>query len=552
MKVLFIARHFTYFRNFESVIAALAERGHQVHLAADREEALGGRELVERLAADFPRHVTSSFTPILHWGRYRRLSGALRIGLDYLRYSDPRYTTTPKLRDRAYERTAWFVLALARWPCRRLVTHALERLEAAVPRQLGIDDFIREQQPDVLLVTPLIELGSPQLDYVRAARSLGVRSALCVWSWDHLSSKALIRVVPDRIIVWNDVQRDEAERFHGIGPDRVVVTGAQCFDQWFDRAPSRDRDTFCGAIGLPSDRPLVLYVCSALFKNSPSEADFVLEWIGAIRRSTDARLRDAAILVRPHPQRLDEWTPDVRASLARGGAVLWGSNPVEQESRAGYFDSMFHASAVVGLNTSALVEAAIVDRPVLTLLLPEFRHNQEGTFHFHHLLTVGGGFLNVSRSIEEHAEQLAHALAGGVVRPNRPFVERFIRPRGVHVAATPVFADAVETIARDRTAVKADGRFWTLTLRPLIWTLVLAGRVPYLERMYWNPVKRAEWAANVRAIRRKDVERRTKRWGKAGRVALRMPQRAIVRVKTALKQALGAVGLARHSDSESS
>ncbi len=156
MKVLFIARHFTYFRNFESVIAALADRGHQVHLAADREEALGGRDLVDRLAARFPERVTAGFTPILNWGRYRRLSGALRIGLDYLRYSDPRYETTPKLRDRAHERTAWFVLALARLPCRGLVTRILERLEAAVPRQLGVDDFIRDQRPDVLLVTPLI------------------------------------------------------------------------------------------------------------------------------------------------------------------------------------------------------------------------------------------------------------------------------------------------------------------------------------------------------------------------------------------------------------
>ncbi len=42
MNVLFIARHFTYFRNFDSVVAALAERGHRVHLAADREEAQGG------------------------------------------------------------------------------------------------------------------------------------------------------------------------------------------------------------------------------------------------------------------------------------------------------------------------------------------------------------------------------------------------------------------------------------------------------------------------------------------------------------------------------
>ena len=77
------------------------------------------------------------------------------------------------------------------------MVRALERLEQAVPRQIGVDAFVRGQQPDLLLITPLIELGSPQLDYVRAARALGIRSALCVWSWDHLSSKALIRVVPD-------------------------------------------------------------------------------------------------------------------------------------------------------------------------------------------------------------------------------------------------------------------------------------------------------------------------------------------------------------------
>ena len=119
------------------------------------------------------------FTPILHWGRYRRLAGALRLGLDYLRYSDPRYDTTPKIRERAYDRTPFFVLLLARLPGRSAAwSRALERLEQAVPRQLGIDEFLAEQQPDVLLITPLIELGSPQLDYVRAARALGIRSAL--------------------------------------------------------------------------------------------------------------------------------------------------------------------------------------------------------------------------------------------------------------------------------------------------------------------------------------------------------------------------------------
>ena len=54
-------------------------------------------------------------------------------------------------------------------------------------------------------------------------------------SWDHLSSKALLHIPPDRTIVWNDVQKREAMEMHGIAADSIVVTGAQCYDQWFDK-----------------------------------------------------------------------------------------------------------------------------------------------------------------------------------------------------------------------------------------------------------------------------------------------------------------------------
>ena len=154
------------------MIAALAERGHRVHLAADREERLAAatwsidwRDAIRRKSRRLP--------PILQWGRYRRLSSALRIGLDYLRYSDPRYEATPKIRERAYERTPLLVLALAKLPFRGLLTRVLAMLERAVPRRIGVDEFITEHQADVLLITPLIELGSPQLDYMRAARGTG-------------------------------------------------------------------------------------------------------------------------------------------------------------------------------------------------------------------------------------------------------------------------------------------------------------------------------------------------------------------------------------------
>ena len=484
MKVLFIARHFTYFRNFDSVIALLAERGHRIHLAADRDEVSGGRELVDRLAARYAG-VTVGLTPIHEFGRYTRLTRALRLGLDYLRYSDPRYESMPKIRQRAYDRTPRFVLALARLPLRPLVTGLIERLEEAVPQHKGVRAFLEEQQPDLLLITPLIELGSPQLDYVRTARRLGLRSALCIWSWDHLSSKALIRVVPDALFVWNEAQKEEASRFHGIGAERVIVTGAQCFDRWFGRTPSRDRAAFCVRAGLPDDRPFLLYVCSALFRGSRSEADFVREWVRAVRSAPAAELREMNILVRPHPQRLEEW----REAPPLDEAVLWGSNPVDEDGRSDYFDSMFYAAGVVGLNTSALVEAAVIDRPVYSILPPEFRENQEGTFHFHHLLTIGNGFLNTSASLEGHVQQLAALAAGEAPRRNRAFVERFVRPHGLETAATPVFANAVESLAARPASAPERPPFWVFLLRPVVYALVLAGRLPLLERLYWNPAK---------------------------------------------------------------
>jgi hypothetical protein len=82
--------------------------------------------------------------------------------------------------------------------------------------------------PDVVLITPLVDIGSPQLDHFAAARRLGLRTVLPVGSWDHLSSKALLRTYPDRLTVWNAAQRAEAIDLHGVPADRVVVTGAQC------------------------------------------------------------------------------------------------------------------------------------------------------------------------------------------------------------------------------------------------------------------------------------------------------------------------------------
>jgi hypothetical protein len=452
MKLLFVARHFTYFRNFDSVIRLLASRGHTIHLAVERDDTLGATALVEALASEFPG-VTYGEAPRREADDWARLAARVRLGSDYLRYLEPEYASTPRLRSRAAERAPAFAVrfgesVLSRsGPVRSALRWTLRSAEAALPGSERIERYLREQAADVMLITPLIGVvGSSQIDYVRAARVLGLPTALCVWSWDHLSSKALIRDVPDRVMVWNEVQKDEARRLHGVPDERIAVTGAQCFDRWFGRQPSRTRAEFCAQAGLAVDPPLILYVGSALFDGSPPEAEFVLRWIARLRASSHPRLRDASVLVRPHPQRMAQWRPVDLTGFPN--VALWGGNPVTEAARADYFDALYHSAAVVGLNTSAFLEAGIVGRPVLAILPDEFRDNQEGTLHFHYLTDVEGGLLRVSRTLDEHEAQLGQALAATGQAVNERFLRAFVRPHGLDVEATPVFADAVETLAR--------------------------------------------------------------------------------------------------------
>jgi hypothetical protein len=93
---------------------------------------------------------------------------------------------------------------------------------------------------------------------------------------------------------------------HDADPDRVVLTGAMVYDQWFARRASTARDEFCARVGLDPARPILLYLCSSPFI-APDEVVFIEQWIGAIRSAPDARVRTAGILIRPHPENRQPW-----------------------------------------------------------------------------------------------------------------------------------------------------------------------------------------------------------------------------------------------------
>jgi hypothetical protein len=68
--------------------------------------------------------------------------------------------------------------------------------------------------------------------------------------------------------------------------ERIDVTGAQLFDDWFTMQPSRSREAFCADVGLDPAKPFVLYVGSSIFI-APEEVPFAERWLSALRTADD-------------------------------------------------------------------------------------------------------------------------------------------------------------------------------------------------------------------------------------------------------------------------
>jgi hypothetical protein len=250
-------------------------------------------------------------------------------------------------------------------------------------------------------------------------------------------------VAPDRVFVWNEFQAREAVDLHGIDPSAVVVTGASRWDGFLAMQPSVDRTGFCRLHGFDSDRPIILYVASSV-GICPDETLVVDRWLDAVR-TAPAPLGHANLLIRPHPG-------------SRKYGKLWAEWATRHERVAitqtprladqSLYDSLHHASAVVGLNTSAEIEASMLERPVFTFSAGDLAPGQEGTRHFYYLLEGHGGVVTHSETLDEHVRELTKGIDADVDREAmRTFWEHWVRPRGIDRLVAPIVAGEILELA---------------------------------------------------------------------------------------------------------
>ncbi len=454
---LFIFTQLGVCRLYLPVLKELAAQGHKLSFFFTGEKPipgpgrrLEGEEYIQALEDLGPWVQVHQGVLPKRADRWAGLAYRIRIYRDYLRYLHPDYAKAHKLRERL-ERIVdnpRLLRGIGNW--RRLTGEwgvrclegGLSFLQRCIPADRSMQHFFRQHSPDAVFFSRLVDPGCPQTEYLRASKSLKIPSYVCIASWDNLTNKGILPLQPDRVFVWNEFQREECVRYHGVAPEKVIATGAQVFDDWFDSRPDYTLDEITKRVGLPRAEPYLLYVCSSSFI-AKVEIEFVARWLKVLRE----KLPDLNVIIRPHPQNAKQWAEHTLPGEGENLAIFprAGQYVSTDESRVFYSSLLAHCQGIVGINTSAMVEGGIFDKPVFTVLAPEFVLTQEGTIHFSYL--IDEGLAIKARDLSEHVEQVARILEGETAEEKsarRAFVAKFLRPRGLNLRATQVFVDELE------------------------------------------------------------------------------------------------------------
>jgi hypothetical protein len=432
-------------RFIPTVFTELVGLGAELVFAAEP----GKDPLPAELRSD-PR-ATAVALPIRHEGLEAESVKLLRRLIDLNRFLDPKLADSSWARHRTALRAlvaaghpdapaAAETLAAQRLPAsmHATLTESLIRLERRIPLPSGLVEAVGALGLDAILLVSRCSLGGSERDVVKVARALDLPTTMLVWSWDNLSSKALLTDHPDRMLVWNDRQVVEAVELHGIPRDRVQALGAPNFDRFFEELEARRAGARAAR-----DRETILYLGSS--KNvCKREPEVFLRWLAAVRAADDPVVREARVVVRPYPGggRWGRWRPDPTHEFEVAAA--------RKLEPARLAELLLDADVVVALNTSAELEAALAGRPVVTFRAGADAPGQEGSSHFEYLLERHGGFVIDSRDLDEHVANLARVLGGHVdERRLATFTERFVRPSGLERPVSPLVAAAVMENARE-------------------------------------------------------------------------------------------------------
>lgn len=335
----------------------------------------------------------------------------------------------------------------------------LRNLTRRLPADSRIKRYLKRSRFDAVVACPTNVFASSEYRYVLAAQRVGIPTIVPVFSWDGLTTKDILPVVPDIVLAWNSQQQEVAATLHQVPAEKTVVAGAWRFDGCFRARKSPEaRRTFLSRMGLDEEVPYVALLGTYGF--GEVEGKLIKEMLAVFRGHSSPRVRELRIIHRPHPlcphrDVTQRFCDEPHLVVQRPTSDV----PATEESLRDLYGLIHHSEATVAINTSASWECIILDKPSFTIVLEEFSERQHDLFYFREL--VDSQTTTCVASTAELTDELGRLMEGDDPRraQRRRFRQGFIRPRGLDAEASAWAAKAISLASLGMSAERISREF---------------------------------------------------------------------------------------------
>lgn len=252
-------------------------------------------------------------------------------------------------------------------------------------------------KPDLAFATNLIH--GTNIALMKYARRSGVKLIGMVKTWDNLSSKGLLLVKPDALIVPNRVVLRDAVMMGDMPAERVFDGGCPQYDAYFDSSAFQSREEVCSALGIDPQKKFLLY-CMGGVMNQDDPSDHIQMLDDAIE---DERLPPSTIVLRSHPKydvrvlKLDKLKHVVFQQPGQKVSDMVGEWELNSADIRLMQNMLRHADVEYNTGSTMTLESAIYDRPVVAIGFdghvnrPYYESVKQGFDVTHYRIVLGTG-----------------------------------------------------------------------------------------------------------------------------------------------------------------
>ena len=284
--------------------------------------------------------------------------------------------------------------------------------------------MFEKHNPDLVVVTRVLR-ASPDYPILKEAAVRKLPVIALVSSWDNFTTKGFFPFGIKKLVVWNDVMKQEATELFGFPDEHILLTGIPRFDTYFKNPPLRSRSEFFQYYNLDENKKLVTYTTGnktlVLPPGDDISAEVEVAWALASAINSET-IPNSQLLVRLHPlaeysdfealDKLENITVQVPGKVDKFKDRLFSAKDDLEIA-----ETLKHSDLILNVASTMTIDSAVFDTPSLSVSydarreLP-FLHSCKRIYEYEHyrkLRETGG--VHMVKSEDEMLAQVNEYLA---------------------------------------------------------------------------------------------------------------------------------------------